>query len=93
MTAKEALRHLVDDLSEEEATRWLEQMASPGSETVLSNFETALRRPIVRGTTDPEALRSLFAKWREEGPVMTEEEWNEFARAIDAGRPHRPLFS
>jgi hypothetical protein len=84
---------MVDDLSEEEAGAWLERMRNGGGKPRLTTFERAMQQDIVRGKTDPDALVVLFEQWRQEGPVMTEEEWNEFARAIDAGRPHRPLFS
>ena len=43
---------------------------------------------------DGEALDALIERRRHEPPVMTDDEWQEFAEAIDAARrPYRTIFS
>jgi DNA-binding IclR family transcriptional regulator len=91
MTAKEDLRDLVDKLSEAEAARWLRRMA--GERPILTTAAESEARPILSGETNLGALRELLAQWRREGPSVSDEEWENFTKEFDAGRPHRPLFT
>jgi DNA-binding IclR family transcriptional regulator len=91
VTAKEDLRDLVAELSEAEAARWLRRMAR--QTPILTTAAEAAARPILSGETNLAALAELLAQWREEGPSVSDEEWEKFAREFDAGRPHRPLFT
>jgi hypothetical protein len=62
VTAKEALRHVVDDLSEEEAGVWLARMGAFRGENV-SDYDRALGQPRVRGETDMERVLGLVDEW------------------------------
>jgi hypothetical protein len=42
---------------------------------------------------DRDAALALLRKWRDEPPVMTEEEWQCFAEEFDKERRERPLFA
>jgi hypothetical protein len=80
VTAKESLENLVSGLSEAEAAALLARIsAAPSS------------GPVGPDTASP-AL-ALLRSWRQQPPVMSDQEWERFAREFDEERPERPLFS
>lgn len=62
VTAKEALSHLVDGLSEEEALVWLDRMGARNGES-LSDYERARRQLPLRGEPDMDRLLALVDEW------------------------------
>jgi len=62
VTAKEALSHLVNDLSEEEAHVWLARMGAPNGEGV-SDYERAQHQSPLRGQTDMDTVLALVDEW------------------------------
>jgi hypothetical protein len=81
VAAKEELHDEVERLTEQEAADLLRRIREA---------------PVVEQRLEAEQqasdLRAFFERWRGRG-VMTEDEWNDFARDFDAQRPHRPLFT
>ncbi|MBA4180724.1 MAG: hypothetical protein C0506_09070 [Anaerolinea sp.] len=92
MSAKEDLRALVDDLPEEEARAWFERIRLRTGESEQRGSAHQPGQPIVRHRMDREAARALIDQWRAEEPVMTDAQWDEFAKAFDEERQERPLF-
>jgi hypothetical protein len=78
VTAKESLSTYVARLSEAEAAAMLARI-----------------RPLPARATpsDRGAALALLQSWRKEAPVMTDDEWEQFAREFDHERSERPLFS
>ena len=76
MTAKESLETLVSRLTEAEAEALLARISS-----TLPRDE----RPDHRA-----AALALLAQWRNDPPVMTEEDWDRFAQQFDSERPNAP---
>ena len=71
VTAKEALRNVVDDLSEEEAGVWLARMGAFRGENV-SDFDRAVAQPGVRGETDMDQVLALVDEWMADEPGTDE---------------------
>lgn len=92
VTAKEDLRDFIAELTEEQAAYWLQQIER-GGEDILASAGASSAEPILARAPRNGSLAELFAAWRLEGPTMSEAQWDEFAAAFDADRPHRPLFT
>ena len=92
MTTKEALYDLIDGWTEEEAATLLASLLRPRDEPTESVPGAGFSHG--RHGMDGQALDELIERHRHEGPVMTEDQWQEFANAIDdARRPYRTIFS
>lgn len=91
MTMKEALYDLIDGWTEEEAATLLASLR-PRDEPTESVPGAGF--PHGRHGMDLAALTALVERHRHEPALMTDDEWQEFSEAIDAGRrPYRTIFS
>lgn len=84
MTAKEALRQVVEGLSEEEAGVWLARMGAMRRDNAPGN-ESALAQPAVRGDTDMDAILELVNEWTAAGPGDDEAVLLELEAALKIG--------
>lgn len=91
MGAREELRWLVEDLSEEDALTWLGRMraALSGPES----YDDARRRHPVARRTDRQAALRCLEELKDEPEVLSEGAWEVFALALDEQRPERRLFA
>ncbi|MEX0781990.1 MAG: hypothetical protein WED87_01285 [Dehalococcoidia bacterium] len=87
MTAKEELKEVIEELTEEQASQWLERVRSGSSGLRMGSL---YRLPPEQRAA---ALQQFFDSWRNEDAYLTDEEWEEFTHDFDAQRPHRPLFT
>jgi hypothetical protein len=91
VTAREELRALLDSLSEEEAAACVKAVSERRAPVAPSTVSHR-HRPSRPGKS-PTAVSEFLRKWSEDGPTMTEEQWDELTKDLDAHRPHRPLFN